>query len=143
MATVHEERIRIRWRDVDNYGHVNNAVYLTYLEEARDAWVRTVMGERFNFVIVRIEIDFRNELTLEDGEVTIRCEGAGCGRSSIMTREQVRTRDGTVAAEAESVIVAHDAAIRRARQLTDRERSLLDAAIGDGGGSDRGELSPA
>ena len=40
MATVHEERIAIRWRDVDNYGHVNNAVYLTYLEEARDAWVR-------------------------------------------------------------------------------------------------------
>jgi acyl-CoA thioester hydrolase len=143
MATVHEERIRIRWRDVDNYGHVNNAVYLTYLEEARDGWVRSVVGERFNFVIVRIEIDFRNELALEDGEVTIRCEGVGCGRSSIMTREQVRTRDGIVAAEAGSVIAAHDAATRRARQLTDRERSLLDAAIGDGGGSDRGELSPA
>ena len=54
MATVHEERIAIRWRDVDNYGHVNNAVYLTYLEEARDAWVREVRGEGFDFVIVRI-----------------------------------------------------------------------------------------
>jgi acyl-CoA thioester hydrolase len=129
MANVHEERIRIRWRDVDNYGHVNNAVYLTYLEEARDAWVRGVMGERFDFVIVRIEIDFRNELALEDGEVTLRCEGAGYGRSSIMTREHVLKLDGTVAAEAESVIVAHDPSTRRSRQLTDRERSLLDAAI--------------
>ena len=32
-----EKRIEIRWRDVDAYGHVNNAVYLNYLEEARDA----------------------------------------------------------------------------------------------------------
>jgi acyl-CoA thioesterase FadM len=31
---VEEIEIRIRWRDVDNYGHVNNAVYLTYLESA-------------------------------------------------------------------------------------------------------------
>jgi len=33
-----EVTIPIRWRDVDNYGHVNNAVYLTYLEEACDLW---------------------------------------------------------------------------------------------------------
>ena len=32
----HEIRIKIRWRDMDAYGHVNNAVYLTYLEECRD-----------------------------------------------------------------------------------------------------------
>ena len=35
--------MRIRWRDVDSYGHVNNAVYLTYLEEARDRWVETTL----------------------------------------------------------------------------------------------------
>jgi acyl-CoA thioester hydrolase len=39
-----EKRIEIRWRDVDAYGHVNNAVYLNYLEEARDAWVQAVLG---------------------------------------------------------------------------------------------------
>ena len=39
-----EKRIEIRWRDVDAYGHVNNAVYLNYLEEARDAWVQEVLG---------------------------------------------------------------------------------------------------
>src|SRR4029079_15408617 len=35
-GNVHEKQIEIRWRDQDAYGHVNNAVYLTYLEEVRD-----------------------------------------------------------------------------------------------------------
>ena len=128
MATVHEERIKIRWRDVDNYGHVNNAVYLTYLEEARDAWAHEVLGDGFDFVIVRVAIDYRRELSLDDGEVIVRCRGAGYGRASIRTSEQILTSDGTVRAEAASVIVAHDAGARTARPLTADERALLDAA---------------
>ena len=129
MALVHEERIKIRWRDVDNYGHVNNAVYLTYLEEARDAWAHAALGERFDFVIVRVAIDYRRELSLEDGEVVVRCQGAWFGRTSIRTAERILTPDGTVRAEAESVIVAHDAGARKARPLTEDERTRLDAAI--------------
>ena len=41
---MHEKRIEIRWRDQDAYGHVNNAVYLTYLEEARDEWLEQTLG---------------------------------------------------------------------------------------------------
>jgi acyl-CoA thioester hydrolase len=130
MALVHEERIKIRWRDVDNYGHVNNAVYLTYLEEARDAWTHRALGDRFDFVIVRVAIDYRRELSLDDDEVIVRCRGAGYGRASIRTAEQILTPDGTVRAEAESVIVAHDPRARSARALTDEERALLDAANG-------------
>ena len=44
-ATVHEKQIEIRWRDQDAYGHVNNAVYLTYLEEVRDEWLERALGE--------------------------------------------------------------------------------------------------
>lgn len=130
MATQHTEHIRIRWRDVDSYGHVNNAVYLTYLEEARDAWAHEVMGEAFNFVIVRVAIDYRDELSLDDEAVVVQCRGAGLGRSSIRTSERVVTAAGRLAAEAESVIVAHDPVTRRARPLTDAERATLEAAIG-------------
>jgi acyl-CoA thioester hydrolase len=115
---------------VDNYGHVNNAVYLTYLEEARDAWTHRALGDRFDFVIVRVAIDYRRELSLDDDEVIVRCRGAGYGRASIRTAEQILTPDGTVRAEAESVIVAHDPRARSARALTDEERALLDAANG-------------
>src|SRR6187455_764128 len=90
--------MRIRWRDVDSYGHVNNAVYLTYLEEARDRWVETTLPDT-NFVIVRIAIDYRRELALADEEVTVTCRGVGYGNSSIRTAEQVIAKAGWVAAE--------------------------------------------
>ena len=124
--------MRIRWRDVDSYGHVNNAVYLTYLEEARDRWVEATLPDT-NFVIVRIAIDYRRELALTDEEVSVTCRGVGYGTSSIRTAEQVIAKAGWVAAEAESVVVAHDEIERRARSLTDHERARLDEAIaGDG-----------
>jgi acyl-CoA thioester hydrolase len=125
---MQEQRIRIRWRDVDNYGHVNNAVYLTYLEECRDRWVRGALGDQ-DFVIVRIAIDFRRELSLADEEVIVTCRGTGYGASSIRTAEQIHAKAGWLAAESESVIVAHDPELRKARELTDHQRELLDAAI--------------
>lgn len=133
--TMVERRIRIRWRDVDNYGHVNNAVYLTYLEEIRGAWVRHVLGPDFDFVIVRIEIDYRSELSHADQEVTVRCRGIDHGASSIRTGERVLKSDGTVAAEAESVIVGLDVDERRAVRLTDRQRALVRAAIEEDAGA--------
>ena len=118
--------------------HDNNAVYLTYLEECRDRWVRRTLGDDVGFVIVRVAIDFRRELSLEDGWVTVACEGTGYGTSSIRTAETIRAKAGWIAAESESVIVAHDAASRKSRPITDRERSALDAAIE----ADRARVSP-
>ena len=42
---MHEKRVEIRWRDIDAFGHVNNAVYLTYFEEARDEWMEKVEAD--------------------------------------------------------------------------------------------------
>ena len=60
---MHEVTITIRWRDVDNYGHVNNAVYLTYLEECRDRLMESLFGteEAWDFVLARVAIDYRNQ----------------------------------------------------------------------------------
>jgi acyl-CoA thioester hydrolase len=127
-----EVTIPIRWRDVDAYGHVNNAVYLTYLEEARDRWAHETLGPEVDFVIVRIAIDYRRELSLDDAQVTVSCRGVGYGTASIRTTEQIVAKAGWVAAEAESVIVAHDADARSSRPLTDAERATLDRAIAAG-----------
>src|SRR3954469_22772725 len=73
---VHQKRIEVRGRDVDNYGHVNNAVYLTYLEEVRDEWLaRTLQDDEagWDYVVARIEIDFRREVTQADDEVGASC----------------------------------------------------------------------
>jgi acyl-CoA thioester hydrolase len=126
-----EKRIEIRWRDVDAYGHVNNAVYLNYLEEARDAWVQAVLGavsgSTWDFVLARVEIDFRAELTQDDGAVIVRCGLDRIGRASVGTREEVRKQDGTISAEARSVVVPRDPGTGRSRPLTDRERGALEA----------------
>jgi acyl-CoA thioester hydrolase len=127
-----ERRIPIRWRDLDAYGHVNNAVYLNYLEEARDAWVEEALGaagDAWDFVLARVEIDFRRELTQDDGEVVVRCRLGSVGRSSVRTIEEIVKRDGTVSAVAESVIVPRDPATGRSRPLSDEERAALDARL--------------
>ncbi|HEY5860556.1 MAG TPA: acyl-CoA thioesterase [Actinomycetota bacterium] len=127
---MHEVRLRIRWRDIDNYGHVNNAVYLNYLEECRDRMVEDLFGpEAWDFVLAHVGIDFRNELTQADGEVVVRCEVVGYGRSSLRTRERIEKTDGTLAAEAESVIVPRSPHEPSSRALTDGERAVLQREV--------------
>jgi acyl-CoA thioester hydrolase len=125
---MHEIKIRIRWRDMDAYGHVNNAVYLNYLEDCRDAWAQSVLGnvaDTWDFVLAHVGIDFRSQLTQDDGEVIVRCWLDSFGRSSVRTREEIVKLDGTVSAEAESVIVPRAPDEPKSRPLTDEERTVL------------------
>lgn len=125
-----EVRIPIRWRDVDAYGHVNNAVFLNFLEEARDRLVETLFGERaWDFVVARVAIDYRSELSQADREAVVRCRVTGFGTSSVRTAEQVLAADGRLSAEAESVVVARDPGTGRSRPLTEEERATLEGAI--------------
>jgi acyl-CoA thioester hydrolase len=121
---VFEKRIEIRWRDLDAFNHVNNAVYLTYLEEARDGWLAGMVPGGFStwdYVLARVAIDFRRELREDDDFIVASCRLARLGRSSIVTREEVRLLDGELSAEAESVMVARDAETGRSRPLTAAE----------------------
>jgi acyl-CoA thioester hydrolase len=129
---VHEKRIEIRWRDLDAYRHVNNAVYATYLEECRDELLEAAFGDAgdlWDFVLARVAIDFREELTQEDDAVVVSARLARIGRSSLTLREEIRKLDGTLAAEAESVVVARDPETGRSRPLSGPERAALEAAL--------------
>ncbi len=129
---MHEKEIEIRWRDCDAYGHVNNAVYLTYLEEVRDEWLERTLGpdgSLWDFVLARVAIDFRQELVQDDDIVIASCGLARIGRSSVTTREEIRRRDGQIAAVAESVEVARDRDTGRSRPMTDAERAAFERAL--------------
>jgi acyl-CoA thioester hydrolase len=125
---VHEKRIEIRWRDVDAYDHVNQAVYLTYLEELFDDWCRTLLSGLWQYVAARVSIDYRAELRLEDREAvgTVRLERLGT--KSITVRAEIRAPDGRLCAEAELVLVARDPATGESRPLNDAERAAFEAA---------------
>jgi acyl-CoA thioester hydrolase len=128
---VHEKEIEIRWNDLDPYGHVNNAVYLTYLEEVRDEWLERALGadgDLWGYVVARVAIDFRRELTLDDDRVIATCGLDSLGTASVRTRERIRTRAGEAAAEAEAVLVARDRETGRSRPLTADERAALERA---------------
>jgi acyl-CoA thioester hydrolase len=126
---VHEKEIEIRWRDLDPYGHVNHAVFLTYLEEVRDEWLMTAVGDdALGYVVARVEIDYRRELTQRDDRVVARIRLDSLGTSSVRTVEElVVSESRELAAEAKAVLVACDEQ-HRPRPLTDDERAVLERA---------------
>jgi len=130
---VHEKQIEIRWRDQDAYGHVNNAVYLTYLEEVRDEWLERALGDSadaWGYVTARVAIDFRRELTQDDEAIVARLWLTRIGTSSVTTQEEIVTVGGELAAEAEAVLVARDTETGRSRPLSDAERAALERELG-------------
>jgi acyl-CoA thioester hydrolase len=121
--SVYTKRIEIRWRDMDAFKHVNNSVYLTYLEEGRDEWFLQVLGNGLllnDFVLARCAVDFRSPLIQDDGDVDVELRCTRVGRSSITTAERViAVSDGRLAAEAEAVLVHYDWETGTSRPLTD------------------------
>lgn len=112
---------------MDAFGHVNNAVYLNYLEEARDRLLTELFEGADDFVIARVAVDYRREVTQADRAVVVTCRVEGWGRSSVTTAETMTLGDGTVVAEAVTVLVARDPLAGGSRPLTGPERDRLTA----------------
>ena len=128
---ANESTVALRWRDMDAYGHVNHVVYLTYLEEARDAAIARILRDtpgEGGYVVARVAIDYRRELQLADGPVVVSCAVMTIGGASVQTREMIHTDSGELAATAEAVIVKFDRDTRRSRYWTDDERRAFVAA---------------
>ncbi len=60
--------IQVRWRDIDAKNHVNNATIVTYLETARTELWRQRFGGGIDipFVVARVEVDYRRQITIDD-----------------------------------------------------------------------------
>jgi acyl-CoA thioester hydrolase len=105
----HTAEIGTRFRDLDTNGHVNNAVYATYLEQARAALYEDRLDldlGQVDTVLARLEIDFRAPIELDD-DVTVAVDIGGIGRSSIPMDYEIRA-DGEVAATGHTVQVVFD-----------------------------------
>jgi acyl-CoA thioester hydrolase len=128
-AVAYTKRIEIRWRDMDGFGHVNNSVYLTYLEEARDEFYTELLGHDTvgRCVARRVAIEFESGLTQADDVVEVTLEVVRIGTSSVTTREVITAlSDGRVSARAESVMVHCDADRERPAPLPEEARHLLE-----------------
>ena len=132
-------QIPVRWMDLDALGHVNNATYLNYLEEARDRLLESCLGAQFaNVVIARVEIDYRNEIARGVRFVVVDAAVESVGTSSIVTVERITLPDGTLSAQSRTVNVMRAADGSGSRSLTDEERAGLDKARGETPGDTSG-----
>ena len=129
MGAVFEHGVDVRWRDVDSLNHVNHAVFLTYLEEGRDAFYTATLGGDPVYVVARLEIDLRAEVRYPDRRVTVRIEVERLGTTSLTTRETILTPSGEVAAQARVVTVRWDAGQHRPAPFTQAERTKLEQAM--------------
>jgi acyl-CoA thioester hydrolase len=118
---------KIRYADTDRQGHVNNAVFSTFLETGR---VDILYGARGpladaggEFVIASLALEFRAELRWP-GDVEIGTRVASVGRASIQL-EQGLFQNGECAAFAKTVIVQIDTGTRRSKPLSDFARATL------------------
>ena len=102
-------------------GHVNNAAYSTYLEQARIA----VLGGLEPFILARVEIDFRAELRAGE-EIEIRSRCSRIGTKSFDLEHQLWA-GGRLVAEAKSVLVGYDYGTRESVPLSSDQRRKLAA----------------
>jgi len=123
------KRIEIRWRDMDAFKHVNNAVYATYFEEVRDEWLLEALGSGLllnDFVLARCAIDYRSPVTQADGHVDVELRLTRVGTSSLTTAERVIVPgDGRLAAEAEAVLVHYDWETGTSRPLPETVKTTI------------------
>jgi len=121
--------LEVRWRDVDALGHVNNAVYLTYLEQARIHYMRE-MGLGFRsldevgMILAEVTCTYRAPLSLGE-QVTIRVRVSRLGNSSFNFEYRVEGEDGRLAATASSVQVCYDYQAGRSTPIPDHWRARI------------------
>jgi acyl-CoA thioester hydrolase len=128
MDPIFSHRLEVRFRDCDPLGHVNNSVYLTYLEQARFAHWRSVRGfgrrDAPGVILARAEIDFRRPVRYGD-VLEIRIGVAAVGRTSFTYEYEIADEDGDIVANAKSVLVMYDYAVGRPVPVPDELRALL------------------
>lgn len=135
MNLLYTHRVEVRFVDCDPLGHVNNAVYLSYLEQARFGLWRRLWGftgetamtaaRGAGLILARVECDYRLPATYGD-TLDVRIGLAGMGRTSFTyDYEVIDAAVGRTSAEARTVIVLYDYATAKPVPLDDARRADL------------------
>ena len=122
-------RLTVRFRDCDLMGHVNNAVYFTYLEQARLDWWRRLGGiltdAGATMILARAECDYRAPAFLDD-QLDIRVAAGTIGRTSfVLEYEIVNAASGLRIAQARTVSVSVDPQTHRPIPVPEAWRAMI------------------
>ena len=133
MLPKFSHRIEVRFRDCDAMGHVNNAIYFTYFEQARIVLADT-MGLRrsleqagFGLILAHASCDYRAQVLFGD-VVDVRVTVTAIGRSSFTSEYEVRrVKDDSVVATGKSVQVVFDYTAGKTISIPDVLREKLES----------------
>ncbi len=120
-------RDAVRFNDLDGMDHVNNAIFLTYMESARLAYLESLgagQNPQKSLILARVEVDFRSPIAFGE-EVETGVRAGRIGTKSFELEQEVRA-NGRLAAESKSVLVAYDYTTNSSRELPDEWRQLLE-----------------
>ncbi|MBC9718052.1 acyl-CoA thioesterase [Streptomyces sp. TRM66268-LWL] len=121
----------LRWADMDAYGHINNVVFLRYLEEARiDFLFRPDKDFQQGSVVARHEIDYKRQLVHRHRPVNIELWVTKIRAASFTIEYEVKDED-IVYVRASTVIVPFDFEAQRPRRITAEEREFLEEYADD------------
>ena len=129
----HAYSCRVRWSDIDSYGHVNNVKYVEYFQEARILFVREALetedaADLGSFVVARVDVDYRRPLEFQTDPVSVRTWVTRIGRSSFELQAAVCDPSG-VYATSRAIAVGFDRETGHARPLSAPERRALEARL--------------
>ncbi|MFE9117612.1 acyl-CoA thioesterase [Streptomyces sp. NPDC007172] len=142
----HIYRCPLRWSDMDAFGHVNNVVFVRYLEEARiDFMFRLAPGDgspsfQGGSVVARHEIDYKRPLVHRHEPVIIESWVTKMGAASLTISYEIKEPGdgGLVYVTASTVVVPYDLAAGRPRRITAEEKDFLRKYLDDGARSEDG-----
>ena len=110
----------VRLDDIDAFGHVNNAKYLTYIQEARFLW-----SPLLEMVVAKAEVDYLVPIYVGGRFYDITLWVEQIGNSSFTLGYEVIGDNGVVHAKVKTVQVAISMETKKSRPLTDSEREFL------------------
>ena len=126
----HKCKAHVRWNDLDAFGHVNNATYLTYVQESRADftwWSRKRAGEKpllADMVVARAEVDFLEPIYEGGFDLDVEIWVTKIGNASFDLAYQMSS-NGNIHANAKTVQVAVSMETKKSRPLNDIEREYL------------------
>jgi acyl-CoA thioester hydrolase len=124
----HRTRVEVRFRDIDAFGHVNNAVTSTYVEQARVRYLRDVLAVEpvglMPLILATITVDYVSPIFFRD-TVEVGSRVDWIGNSSIAMSHSLWADDGRELARASSVLVTYDYDQARPMPVPDDWRAAL------------------
>lgn len=129
--TVFDIEVQKRFKDLDPYDHVSNAVVIDYIMEARvrayrllDQVDRAIIGQ----VVARQEINYRRPILFGLEPLVVKTWISHVGRSSFTMDFEVWD-EGQLAADAKTVMVCFDIQSRQSREIPGEFRRVLEANL--------------